>query len=242
MLAARRSLPPRLTTRKERPNEYAAYIYLRDHDACHHAFPIACPDQSPDLRRLLSRDPRQLVGQGDDHDIAMGPAHQPFHPPAKRRVALRYIGQRGARSMDQLFAQILVAAFADSEQLRLAAGGELSGNQTEPGGEIATVVEAFRPTTAATRADATIAPTPGMVVSRRASSFSFTQRTNSVSKAVIRRSRSAHCARAPATSTIIRGLNPAPPCHPSARPGTARASACPAARPFLAPAEWRAAD
>ena len=76
----------------------------------------------------------------------MGPAHQPFHPPAKRRVALRYIGQRGAGSMDQLFAQILVAAFADSEQLRLAAGGELSGNQTEPGGEIATVVEAFRPT------------------------------------------------------------------------------------------------
>src|SRR5271157_4171150 len=74
----------------------------------------------------------------------MGPAHQPFHPPAKRRVALRYIGQRGARSMDQLFAQILVAAFADSEQLRLAASGELSGNQTEPCGKIVAVVKAFR--------------------------------------------------------------------------------------------------
>ena len=59
--------------------------------------------------------------EGDERDIAMDPAHQPFHPPAKRRVALGHIGQRGARSMDQLFAQILVAAFADSEQLRLAA-------------------------------------------------------------------------------------------------------------------------
>jgi hypothetical protein len=37
--------------------------------------------------------------------------------------------------------------------------------------------------TAATRADATIAPNPGMVASRRASSLSFAQRTNSVSKA-----------------------------------------------------------
>src|SRR5271163_1176168 len=32
MLAERRSLPAE--TRKERPNECAAYIYLRDHDAC----------------------------------------------------------------------------------------------------------------------------------------------------------------------------------------------------------------
>src|SRR6202044_1890905 len=44
--------------------------------------------------------------------------------------------------------------------------------------------------TAATRADATIAPTPGIVVSRWASSFSFAQRTNSASKAASRRSSS----------------------------------------------------
>ena len=42
--------------------------------------------------------------------------------------------------------------------------------------------------TAATRADATIAPKPGIVVSRRALSFSFAHRMNSVSKAAIRRS------------------------------------------------------
>ena len=58
-------------------------------------------------------DPRQLVGQGDDHDIAMGPAHQPFHPPAKRRLALGHIGQSRTRSMDQLPAQVFVAALAD---------------------------------------------------------------------------------------------------------------------------------
>ena len=91
-------------------------------------------------------DPRQLVGQGDDHDIAMGPAHQPFHPPAKRRVALGHIGQSRTRSMDQLPAQVFVAALADPEQLRLTASCELTGNQAEPRGEIAPAVEAFRPT------------------------------------------------------------------------------------------------
>lgn len=38
------------------------------------------------------------------------------------------------------------------------------------------------------------------------------RRTSSTSKAEIRRSSSAHCARASATSTTIRGLRPAPPC------------------------------
>ena len=48
--------------------------------------------------------------------------------------------------MDQLPAQISVAALADPQQLRLAAGGELPRNQTEPGGEIAAALEAFRMT------------------------------------------------------------------------------------------------
>ena len=47
--------------------------------------------------------------------------------------------------MDQLPAPVFVAAFADPEQLRLASRGELTGNQAEPGGEIAPAVEAFRP-------------------------------------------------------------------------------------------------
>src|ERR1700735_1379514 len=54
--------------------------------------------------------------------------------------------------------------------------------------------------TAATRAEATIAPIPGIVVNRQASSFSFAQRTNSASKAAIRRSSSAHSRRASSTS------------------------------------------
>jgi hypothetical protein len=32
----------------------------------------------------------------------MGAAHEPFRPSAERRVALSDIGQRGARSVDQL--------------------------------------------------------------------------------------------------------------------------------------------
>ena len=46
--------------------------------------------------------------------------------------------------MDQLSAQILVAALADPQELRLAAGGELLRNQTQPGSEIAAALEAFR--------------------------------------------------------------------------------------------------
>src|SRR6266851_848496 len=48
--------------------------------------------------------------------------------------------------MDQLPAQVFVTPLADPEQLRLAAGGELTGNQAEPRGEIAPALEAFRPT------------------------------------------------------------------------------------------------
>ena len=86
-------------------------------------------------------DPRQLVGEGDDRDIVMGSPHQRFRPSAERRVALRHMGQRGARAVDQLLAQVRVAALADPQQLRLAAGRELARNQTEPGGQIASPVK-----------------------------------------------------------------------------------------------------
>jgi hypothetical protein len=56
------------------------------------------------------------------------------------------MGQRGARPVNQLFAQILVATLADSEQPRLAPGSELPRNQAQSCGEIATVVETFRST------------------------------------------------------------------------------------------------
>src|ERR1700689_3432781 len=45
--------------------------------------------------------------------------------------------------MDQLPAQVLVGALADPEQLRLAAGRELTANQAEPRGEIAPALEAL---------------------------------------------------------------------------------------------------
>jgi len=74
----------------------------------------------------------------------MGAAHEPFRPAAERRVALSDIGQRGARSVDQLPAQVFVAPLADSEQLRLAASSELPRDETKPCGEIAPAIKAFR--------------------------------------------------------------------------------------------------
>ena len=161
----------------------------------------------------------------------MGAFEQRLRPSAQRRVALSDIGQRRARSMDQLLAKILVAPLADAEQLRLAAGGELPRDEAQPGRKIATSIEGLRSPTAATSADATIAPNPGIVASRRASSFSFTQRTNSASKAAIRRSSSG-----PLRASIGDQKD-----HPRAqsrsalfvhqtRRGIARASACPAER------------
>ena len=134
-------------------------------------------------------DPGQLVGEGYDRDVAMGAAHEALRPSAERRVALGHIGQRGARSVDQLLAQILVAALADTQQLRLAAGGELPRNQTEPGGQIAAVVKAFR---VADGGDERRRDDRAEAGDRRRSTSLFVlasaQRTNCASKAPIRRS------------------------------------------------------
>src|SRR6516162_11030574 len=46
--------------------------------------------------------------------------------------------------MDQLSAQVLVAALADPEQLWPAASGELPRNETKPCSQIAPTIEAFR--------------------------------------------------------------------------------------------------
>src|SRR5271155_2626132 len=111
---------------------------------CHYR--LFCDDEPSSAPQHRPGDSRQLVGEGDDRNIAMSPAHQLFCPTAERRVALGHIGQSRTRSMDQLPAQVFVAALADPEQLRLAASCELTGNQAEPRGEIAPTVEAFRPT------------------------------------------------------------------------------------------------
>src|SRR6202008_1336091 len=90
-------------------------------------------------------DPGQLVGEGDDRGIAMGASKQRFRPPAERRVALSDIGQRRARSMDQLAAKGFVAALADAEQLRFAGGGELWRRDAQPGRKSASSSKSLRP-------------------------------------------------------------------------------------------------
>src|ERR1700678_261554 len=81
--------------------------------------PFSAPQHRPG-------DPGELVGEGHDRDVSMGAVHEPFGPSCERSVALSYIVQRRARSMNQLLAQVFVAALADPEQLRLAPGRELT--------------------------------------------------------------------------------------------------------------------
>ena len=152
--------------------------------------PVSTPPLASSWRQTAKHrpsDPCQLVGQGDDCDVEMGPHHQRFSPSTQWRVAVRLVGQR----------------------LWLPASGELPRNQTEPRGQIATMFEAFCVADRGHERRCNDRADTGIVVSRREASFSFAHLTNSASKAAIRRSSSAHCARASATSRIIRGLTPA---------------------------------
>ena len=62
---------------------------------------IALGVATPPKRILAS-----LLAEGDDRNIAMRAAQEPFRPSTQGRVALGNVGQRRARSMDQLPAQV----------------------------------------------------------------------------------------------------------------------------------------
>ena len=134
-----------------------------------------------------------LLAKSDDRDVRMRAIKQRLRPSPEWRVALGDMGQRRSRAVNQQLAQIFVAALADAEQLRFAAGRELPWNQTEPGGEIATAIEAFRLTDGGDerRGDRS-RRSRGSWSAARATSFSFAQLTNSASNAAIRRSSSSH--------------------------------------------------
>jgi hypothetical protein len=125
-------------------------------------------------------DPGQLVGEGDDRDVAMGSAHEALRPSAKRRVALSHIGQRRARApwisclRRYLLPRLLIpSSFGFPPVVNCRGTRPSHAARSRPRSKLSA-----RPT-AATRADATIAPMPGIVVSRRASS---TPRTESPSE------------------------------------------------------------
>src|ERR1700678_4786573 len=117
----------------------------------------------------------------------MGALQQCFGPSAERRVGPGDRGQRRSRAVDQQLAKISVASLADAKKLRSAAGGELRWDQTQPRRQVATVLEslALADRRDQRRGDCR-ADARGMDANRRASSFSFVQRMNSVSKAAIR--------------------------------------------------------
>src|ERR1700687_4236681 len=86
-------------------------------------------------------DARVLVRERHRSDVGVSPRGQP------RKPALGLIGmpfempQDGSCPMDQQRTQVHIAALADAEQLRLASGGVLARNQTDPRRELATILE-----------------------------------------------------------------------------------------------------
>src|SRR5271156_1070174 len=116
----------------------------------------------------------------------MGALQQRFGPSAERRVALGDMGQRRSRAGDQQLAKISGASLSDAKKLRSAAGGELTWDQAQPRRRSRPCSKVSPLPIAAINAEAMVGPTPGMDANRRASSFSFVHRMNSVSKAAIR--------------------------------------------------------
>ena len=110
--------------------------------------------QGPNSGRVISsevaivgqhrpRNARILVGQCYGRHIGVAPLQQLMQPIILLRLALRRQDHR-ARPVNQQRSQIRVAALAYTQKRRLAAAGVLLGNQPEPRGHLATVIEAFR--------------------------------------------------------------------------------------------------
>ncbi len=70
----------------------------------------SCSDEPLSTPQDRPGDSRQLVGEGDKATLRLRAFKQRFRPAAQRRVALSDVGQRRARSMDQLSAKVFVSA------------------------------------------------------------------------------------------------------------------------------------
>src|SRR5262245_64808238 len=97
----------------------------------------------------------------------MGAGEKPTQPFPKRRLARRQRWHRCSGAVDEQHPQVFVPSLADAEQLRLAAGRVLLGDEPEPGTKVASTPECRTSPTAATRAVASSTPTPGIVTNRR---------------------------------------------------------------------------
>ena len=75
----------------------------------------------------------------------MGAFEQRSRPSGQRRVALSDKGQGGARSVDQLLAEIPVASLADPKQLRLAAGVSWRGTMPSQAERSRPAIKGLRP-------------------------------------------------------------------------------------------------
>jgi hypothetical protein len=94
--------------------------------SCRGTIGLAAAEHRPD-------DPRQLVGERRDHDVERPARPQPVEPRPQLAAASRADLDQGARTVDQLAAQVSVAAFAQAETPLLAAGGVRSGDQAFAG-------------------------------------------------------------------------------------------------------------
>src|SRR5690348_11769629 len=133
-------------------------------------------------------DPCQLVGQRHDRDVAMGAGEKPAQPSPKRRLARRQRWHRCSGAVDEQHPQVFVPSLADAEQLRLAAGRVLLGDEPEPGTKVASTPEC------------------GTVTDRRAVSSWRAMATNSPLSASMRLSSACHSLRISMTSCRMRRL------------------------------------
>jgi hypothetical protein len=124
---------------------------------------------------------RQLVGKRHDDCVLVRPLQQTRQPRSDRRSARGKRRQCGPGAMNQQFAKILVAAFADARPSGSAACRPLPWYQAKPGGKVSPPGERHRVANRSNQGSCVHTPMPGMVAKRRAVSSVLASAANSSS-------------------------------------------------------------
>lgn len=95
------------------------------------------------MRQQRPNRPCILVRQGDRRDVLVTSGHEPLQPRIDIGLVFSHPNDC-SRSMNEKGALIRVSPLADAQEFWFPAGGMLPGNDTEPSGQLAAVLEALR--------------------------------------------------------------------------------------------------
>ena len=117
------------------------------------------------------------------------------------------VRQHGSRAMDQVLAKIAIAALADGEQARFAAGRHLARRQSEPRRHVPSTPKGAGVADGGDQRGGVDRSDPGNRHQASHRLLHSAPSDNSLSKTAIRSSRARHSARRSSISSLMRGLS-----------------------------------